>query len=190
MGAPINVQNADFLFNYAFFLNADGFYDNLANYNGIDFNIDSIAETLDSSIKFGKKLSNINQGFDPNFNNDNKIKKTILPPEVHQVYQEFLQNCFNNLDAPEQFGGLNLPTIMYSAINEIFMGDNISFAMYSGLTHGAYNLLLEFTKPNLDKIDDYSLKDEEKTSDDFYNNFIRSTYVAPMIVVPQLVLCA
>ena len=41
------------------------------------------------------------------------------------------------LDMPEQYGGQNMPTVIGSAIGELFSASNQAFTMYQGLTHGA-----------------------------------------------------
>ncbi|MFN4056763.1 MAG: acyl-CoA dehydrogenase C-terminal domain-containing protein [Roseinatronobacter sp.] len=46
------------------------------------------------------------------------------------------------LDLPEEFGGQNLPHLMYSAVGDIFSAANMAFYMYPGLTHGAVSALL------------------------------------------------
>jgi alkylation response protein AidB-like acyl-CoA dehydrogenase len=46
------------------------------------------------------------------------------------------------LDLPEEFGGQNLPYLMYSATGDIFSAANMAFYMYPGLTHGAVSALL------------------------------------------------
>lgn len=46
------------------------------------------------------------------------------------------------LDLPEEFGGQNLPYLMYSAVGDIFSAANMAFYMYPGLTHGAVSALL------------------------------------------------
>ncbi len=46
------------------------------------------------------------------------------------------------LDLPEEFGGQNLPYVLYSAVGDIFSAANMAFYMYPGLTHGAVSALL------------------------------------------------
>jgi alkylation response protein AidB-like acyl-CoA dehydrogenase len=46
------------------------------------------------------------------------------------------------LDLPEEFGGQNLPYLMYSAVGDMFSAANMAFYMYPGLTHGAVSALL------------------------------------------------
>lgn len=67
----------------------------------------------------------------------NKDHSVSTPPGFKQVYQEFCKGGWNNLSAPQEFGGQGLPTIISTAFEEYSISANMAFSMYPGLTQDA-----------------------------------------------------
>ncbi len=63
------------------------------------------------------------------------------PPGFKEAYQVFSQGGWNILTAEEEFGGQGLPELIAYFVNEMLCGSNLSFSMYTGLSHGAYNAI-------------------------------------------------
>jgi alkylation response protein AidB-like acyl-CoA dehydrogenase len=70
--------------------------------------------------------------------------KVTMPPAFHPVYQKIREGgwvgCINNPD----FGGMGLPHVVGTAINEMFFGANISMSLTALLTRGAAYLIEKF----------------------------------------------
>ncbi len=70
--------------------------------------------------------------------------KVYLPPSFHDAYQKIKEGgwigCINN---PE-YGGMGLPEVIGTAVNEFFFGSNISLSLTALLTRGAGYLVEKF----------------------------------------------
>ncbi len=70
--------------------------------------------------------------------------KVFLPPSFHDAYQKIKEGgwigCINN---PE-YGGMGLPEVVGTAVNEFFFGSNISLSLTALLTRGAGYLIEKF----------------------------------------------
>lgn len=70
--------------------------------------------------------------------------KVYLPPSFHDAYQKIKEGgwigCINN---PE-YGGMGLPEVVGTAVNEFFFGSNISLSLTALLTRGAGYLVEKF----------------------------------------------
>lgn len=70
--------------------------------------------------------------------------KVYLPPSFHEAYQKITEGgwigCINN---PE-YGGMGLPEVVGTAVNEFFFGSNISLSLTALLTRGAGYLIEKF----------------------------------------------
>ena len=67
----------------------------------------------------------------------NQDHSVSTPPGYKEVYQEFCDGGWNNLSAPQEFGGQGLPTIIATAFEEYSISANMAFSMYPGLTQDA-----------------------------------------------------
>jgi alkylation response protein AidB-like acyl-CoA dehydrogenase len=78
--------------------------------------------------------------------------RVFLPPSFHPVYQKLCEGgwigCINN---PE-YGGMGLPGVVGTAINEIFFGANMSLSLTALLTRGASYLIEEFGTDEMRKL--------------------------------------
>ncbi len=70
--------------------------------------------------------------------------KVLMPPSSHQVYQKICEGgwigCINN---PE-YGGMGLPDVVGTGINEFFFGANMALSLTGLLTRGTGYLIEKF----------------------------------------------
>ncbi len=68
---------------------------------------------------------------------------TVTPPKgFAEAYQQMTEAGWTALDSHPDYGGQGLPHVLAQACNEMSSAANMAFAMYPGLTHGAYSALL------------------------------------------------
>jgi len=70
---------------------------------------------------------------------DHSVK---TPTGFKEAYQVFSDGGWVGLTSEPDYGGQGLPFILGAAVNETFNAANWAFAMYPGLSHGAYSALL------------------------------------------------
>lgn len=70
---------------------------------------------------------------------ENGIVKT--PDGFKEAFVAFKEGGWNGLDCDPEYGGQGMPYTLGMAVSEIFSSANMSFAMYAGLTHGAYSAI-------------------------------------------------
>lgn len=68
---------------------------------------------------------------------DNGAVKT--PWGFKQAYKTFREGGWTGLSCNPEFGGQGLPRLLNFVIDEMVCSANLSFGMYPGLSHGAYN---------------------------------------------------
>jgi alkylation response protein AidB-like acyl-CoA dehydrogenase len=71
---------------------------------------------------------------------DNGVVTT--PTGFKEAYEKYCEAGWGALTAEEKYGGQGLPHVLGIAMAEIQSSANMAFAMYPGLTHGAYEALL------------------------------------------------
>jgi alkylation response protein AidB-like acyl-CoA dehydrogenase len=78
--------------------------------------------------------------------------RVTLPPSFHPVYQKMCEGgwigCINN---PE-YGGMGLPEVVGTGINELFFGANMSLSLTALLTRGASYLVERFGTDEMRKL--------------------------------------
>jgi acyl-CoA dehydrogenase len=75
--------------------------------------------------------------------------KVTLPSGFESLWAEFIDAQWGRLGAPEKHGGLGAPYIVAQMINELFMGANPSFMIYSGFCSPALYLIEKFGSESL-----------------------------------------
>lgn len=70
---------------------------------------------------------------------NNKVK---TPKGFKEAYQKFIENGWPSVSADPKYGGQGLPNVFTTALSEMLTSSNMAWAMYFGLTHGAYNAIL------------------------------------------------
>ena len=108
---------------------------------GEDFTPDVLDAVLEEAGRFCETLLQpLNRsGDEQGCRLDNGVVRT--PDGFKQAYQEFIAAGWTGLAADAAYGGQGLPTTMDALITEMLCSSNLSFAMYPGLSHGAYKLI-------------------------------------------------
>ncbi|MBF9035087.1 acyl-CoA dehydrogenase [Rhodobacterales bacterium HKCCE2091] len=71
---------------------------------------------------------------------ENGVVRT--PTGFREALGQMREGGWPGIDMPEEFGGQNMPNVMYTATGEYFSAANQAFMMYQGLTHGAASAIL------------------------------------------------
>ncbi len=71
------------------------------------------------------------------------------PSGFREAYRQFAQGGWIGLCADPQYGGQSAPNRLAMAVEEINCATNLSFSMYSSLSHGAYNALQDWGSEEL-----------------------------------------
>lgn len=66
------------------------------------------------------------------------------PAGFKEAYQQYIDGGWTALTAHPDHGGQGLPHILYVLICEMLCASNLSFALYTELSHGVYNVLRWF----------------------------------------------
>ncbi|WP_394203625.1 acyl-CoA dehydrogenase C-terminal domain-containing protein [Shewanella waksmanii] len=64
--------------------------------------------------------------------------EVITPEGFKQAYQQYVDNGWATLTSDQDYGGQGLPEVVGVFATEMNTSTNMAFAMYPGLTHGAY----------------------------------------------------
>ena len=80
---------------------------------------------------------------------DGQVK---VPDCFNSLWQKYLDAQWGRLGAPPEYDGLGAPYIIGQIINEIFMGANPSFMIYSGFCNPALYLIERFGSSQLKQI--------------------------------------
>lgn len=117
-----------------------------------DFNVDVQKLVLAEMAKFCRnELAPIWQSGDrEGCHWENGQVKT--PKGYKEAYQKFAAQGFIGPDISPQYGGQGLPVSLCVAFNEVLIGTNISFSLYTGLTRGAAHLIESCATEALAKI--------------------------------------
>jgi alkylation response protein AidB-like acyl-CoA dehydrogenase len=110
------------------------------------------ADTIDTVLEAGGKfcaevlqpLNAIGDREGCKLNADGSVK---TPTGFKEAYQQFVEAGWPSLGCATEFGGQGLPHVVASAFMEMMNSANQSWAMYPGLSHGAYNALKAFGTP-------------------------------------------
>ena len=107
-----------------------------------DASIDTVEQILEEAGRFcAEVLSPLNRVGDkqgcrwsPDF--------TVRTPEGFKAaYDQFVGAGWPSLGADPDFGGQGLPAVVNLAVSEMSSAANMAFAMYPGLSHGAYSAI-------------------------------------------------
>jgi alkylation response protein AidB-like acyl-CoA dehydrogenase len=80
---------------------------------------------------------------------DNGVVTT--PAGFKEAYKTFRESGWTGLSCNPDFGGQGLPLLLNLVIDEMVCSANLSFGMYPGLSHGAYNALDKHGSDDLKK---------------------------------------
>ncbi|GGI92619.1 acyl-CoA dehydrogenase [Shewanella hanedai] len=65
----------------------------------------------------------------------------IAPKGFKEAYKQYVENGWGTLTCDPEFGGQGLPEVIGVFATEMKTSTNMAFAMYPGLTHGAYSAI-------------------------------------------------
>jgi alkylation response protein AidB-like acyl-CoA dehydrogenase len=69
-------------------------------------------------------------------------EKTVKTPDgFKDAYEQFCAAGLTAFSCDPDYGGLGMPQVLNTALSEMCCSANMSFAMYPGLSHGAYHAL-------------------------------------------------
>ncbi len=71
---------------------------------------------------------------------ENGVVRT--PKGFKAAFDQIREGGWPGLDMPEQYGGQYMPSVIGTAVGEMFSASNQAFTMYHGLTHGAASAIL------------------------------------------------
>lgn len=74
------------------------------------------------------------------------------PKGFREAYEKFRLGGWTSLATDPAWGGQGLPHTLATAIQEMICSANLSFGLYPGLSHGAYDAILHHATPELQKI--------------------------------------
>src|SRR5262249_37505439 len=71
------------------------------------------------------------------------------PTGFKEAYQQLVEGGWPALGCDPTYGGQGLPKVLNLCFSEMMSSANMAFAMYPGLSHGAYSALLHHGAQNL-----------------------------------------
>jgi hypothetical protein len=121
-------------------------YSNLPGF--ADVSLDVVEQVLSEGARFCEEvLAPINKAGDQEgcrWAADNSV---TTPTGFKAAYRSMVEGGWPALGAVAEFGGQALPRVVSLAFSEMSSSANMAFAMYPGLTHGAYSAILEGGSP-------------------------------------------
>jgi alkylation response protein AidB-like acyl-CoA dehydrogenase len=117
-------------------LKLDG-YSNLPGF--ADASMETVEQILEEGAKFCEgvlaPLNTVGDKEGCTWSKDNTVK---TPTGFQSAYTQMVDGGWAALTGDPEFGGQGLPKVVGIAVSEMMSGANMAFAMYPGLTHGAY----------------------------------------------------
>lgn len=125
------------------FLNVTEEFKNLPKYSEIDTDI--INQVLEEGAKFTQEvLFPLNHSGDREGCHFNASDKTVTTPKgFKEAYQQYVEGGWAALACDPEYGGQGLPITLNNSFYEMLNSSNQAWSMYPGLSHGAYECLLE-----------------------------------------------
>ncbi|HXF45760.1 MAG TPA: acyl-CoA dehydrogenase C-terminal domain-containing protein [Burkholderiaceae bacterium] len=78
---------------------------------------------------------------------DAATRSVTTPQGFKEAYRQFIEAGWQGLAADPEYGGQGLPHLLQVAFYEMQYSTNQAFAMYPGLTNGAYECLVRYGTP-------------------------------------------
>ena len=103
---------------------------------------DTVEQILDEAARFNAEvlapLNPIGDKVGCKWSPDNTV---ATPPGFREAYKALVEGGWPALGADPAWGGQGLPAVVNLAVSEMSSSANMAFAMYPGLTHGAYSAI-------------------------------------------------
>ena len=125
------------------FLNVTEEFKSLPKYEEIDADI--INQVLEEGAKFTQEvLFPLNHSGDREGCHFSAADKTVTTPKgFKQAYKQYVEGGWAALACDPEYGGQGLPVTLNNSFYEMLNSSNQAWSMYPGLSHGAYECLLE-----------------------------------------------
>lgn len=125
------------------FLNVTEEFKNLPKYEEIDADI--INQVLEEGAKFTQEvLFPLNHSGDREGCHFSAADKTVTTPKgFKEAYKQYVEGGWAALACDPEYGGQGLPVTLNNSFYEMLNSSNQAWSMYPGLSHGAYECLLE-----------------------------------------------
>ncbi|KAF3999748.1 acyl-CoA dehydrogenase C-terminal domain-containing protein [Glaciimonas immobilis] len=114
-----------------------------------EIDADIINQILEEGGKFTSQvLFPINHSGDREGCHHDKEHNTVTTPKgFKEAYKQYVEAGWPALSCVPEFGGQGLPLVMNNSFYEMMNSANQAWTMYPGLSHGAYECLLEHGTP-------------------------------------------
>ncbi len=70
--------------------------------------------------------------------------QVFTPKGYREAYRQYMEGGWPSLSCDPAYGGQGLPHMLHCMVGEMICSTNLSFAIYSELTHGVYELLHQY----------------------------------------------
>ena len=121
-------------------LNADKAFTTLPAFADVDK--DTINQIIEEAGKFATEIAfPLNQVGDKEGCIRHEDGSVTTPAGFKDAYQQYVDSGWPALSCDPEYGGQGLPQLLNSALYETLNSANQSWAMYPGLSHGAYECL-------------------------------------------------
>jgi alkylation response protein AidB-like acyl-CoA dehydrogenase len=115
-----------------------------------DASIDTVEQVLEEAGRFcAEVLAPLNRTGDKRGCRWSPDFSVATPAGFKEAYAQFVEAGWPALSADPTFGGQGLPAVVNLAVSEMLSSANMAFAMYPGLTHGAYSAIHNGGAPEL-----------------------------------------
>jgi alkylation response protein AidB-like acyl-CoA dehydrogenase len=111
--------------------------------------IDSVLEEAGKFVE-GVLLPINASGDEEGCSYENGVVRT--PAGFKQAYEQFCAGGWTSIAATPEFGGQGLPECVHKHVEEMISATNTSFGLYPGLTHGAYQAILDHGSDELKRL--------------------------------------
>ena len=120
----------------------------IENYSNLPGFADASKDVLDQILEEGGKFASevlfpLNKVGDEQGCIRNSDASVKTPDGFPEAYKQFVENGWPLMSVSEEMGGQGLPHVLNIALSEMMSSANMAFGMYHGLTHGAYEALME-----------------------------------------------
>lgn len=120
---------------------------NVDQYQDLDGFMDATKETRDQMLEMNAKfceqiLAPLNKIGDEHGCIRAEDGSVTTPPGFKEAYAQFVELGGPTYGAEPEFGGMGLPHVLTLAMSEMVSSANMAWAMYPGLSHGAYSAIL------------------------------------------------
>ena len=139
--STFRVDDRDIKFVLYEYLKVDG----LLNYPRYkDFSKDDFDMVLTEGIKFAKEVVAPTNSIGDKVGCRYEDGKVIVPEEIADAFRQVSEGGWTGMSSNPELGGQGFPNVVAMAVNEAFVGANLSLLIYTGLSKAAADLLEEY----------------------------------------------